>query len=443
MADNDMGEGVTDDMFSDSGSEEAPEEQQKKSKKKTESPEQKSLRDSLEQFQHLAVTHKSYKQVMSLIVNKAEIIESQVGNVLSRRNKLHDSCRNFLRSRAVQNMIKESQEKIAPYQSLQQMMQLYEYTDYIVSWLNLELEYYKAALTKLNAACADASALDIEAEVTKGIREMHDKMMNFTKDMVTTKVDTVVQDLSKMNEKMDGKFERMQQDVAKRFKIFEDTTLKLALKTIIEAEDKFCHSLDETASELRRKNVAEILDDAAAKQQQKKSAVTPPAQSKGRMQDRVADLVAKFDADLKEDKAELDASEKNADKHDDLFDRSDDDLFEKGEEPTEKEIDAFAEDASPVPEDTEAEVPPEDESEEAPEEIGGEAPEELPRQMPKKLINRPVPEMPRPQAPAAVKKAAEFVCEFCKRKDFWSEQSVNLHKKTCPENPKNKNVATK
>jgi hypothetical protein len=150
-----------------------------------EGKEKENIKETIEELKKATVTHRNAKEFYEMIKNKSMMTETSISNLLNAQEKMRTDLKNILNIKMVKSMMETDQ--IIPLKVFEIFSEMYKGIDEMLIYKTLQSNLYRILNTKLYQSLQATKALDIEREVTQGLREIQGEYMNMIKEIVNEK----------------------------------------------------------------------------------------------------------------------------------------------------------------------------------------------------------------------------------------------------------------
>jgi hypothetical protein len=145
--------------------------------------EKNNIQDVINKLKATTITHRNAKEWYDAIKNRNSMVETSVSNLLNRLETVKTDLQNMLDYDKVKDMMEN--DKILPLEVFNLITEMYRALDEILIFRTLQITMTKLFVIKMFQTLQEVKALDIEREVTQGMREIQGEYMNIIKDIVS------------------------------------------------------------------------------------------------------------------------------------------------------------------------------------------------------------------------------------------------------------------
>lgn len=175
------------------------------------SPEKENIKGVIDELNKTTITHRNAREAYQLVINKNQMAETAIANLNNQQKRYQDSLRTTLRNPKVNEMM--DTDRIVPLPVFEHFSQVHRSVDEMLIFRTLQLQLYKILGKKLFESLSAVKAMDIEREVTEGMREIQKEYMGLIKDLVNDKLTS-----------MDNKLEILKEVNKREMETFQNST---------------------------------------------------------------------------------------------------------------------------------------------------------------------------------------------------------------------------
>lgn len=179
--------------------------------------EKDNIKDLIEQLKKSTITHRNAKEFYEMVRNRNMMAETAVSNLYNSQKKIKNDLTNVLNIKTIKEMMEL--DKIVPIKVFELFSDMYSKVDEMLIYTRLQNVMLKILNKKLFDSLAAVKSLDIEREVTQGMREIQTEYMGIIKEIVTEKFRI-----------MDTKLMAVQENNKREMDTFENTIYTKLIK---------------------------------------------------------------------------------------------------------------------------------------------------------------------------------------------------------------------
>jgi hypothetical protein len=172
----------------------------------SEKQQQNYLKNMINSMKDLKITHTNYKQYTDVVRNQHEIIETMIQSLMYRYQKVQSQIDLKDKNEKISQMLKE---RVVPYEVYELHMERGTIVEDLVVWKGLQAEMLDTIFRKLIGALGAVKSLDIEREVTQGLKEMNTAYFGFMKEYVIDKSDEADRKISDFKNEINTRFDSL------------------------------------------------------------------------------------------------------------------------------------------------------------------------------------------------------------------------------------------